>query len=58
MGISALALSGPISISYNSFNYVINQTVSIGEEGKRIAVDFVEGQVKNCLLYTSDAADE
>jgi hypothetical protein len=45
VGISALSLSGPISISYNGFEEAIGQAVAIAGTTKRVAVDFVEEQV-------------
>ncbi|MCP4124215.1 MAG: hypothetical protein GY751_20915, partial [Bacteroidetes bacterium] len=46
VGISALSLSGPISISYNGFTELINETVAVAGKAKQVAVDFVENQVK------------
>ena len=45
VGISGLSLSGPISISYNGFDQLIEQTVTIVGTTKRVAVKFVNDQV-------------
>ena len=44
VGISGLSLSGPISISYNGFDQLIEQTVTIAGTAKQVAVKF-EAQV-------------
>ena len=45
VGISGLSLSGPISISYNGFDQLIEQTVAIAGTAKQVAVSFVNDQV-------------
>ena len=45
VGISGLSLSGPISISYNGFTDVIDQTVAIAGTAKQVAVKFINDQV-------------
>ena len=45
VGISGLSLSGPISISYNSFEEAIEEAVTIAGTTKQVAVNFVEEQV-------------
>ena len=45
VGISGLSLSGPISISYNGFTDVIDQTVAIAGTVKQVAVKFINDQV-------------
>ena len=47
VGISGLSLSGPISISYNGFDQLIEQTVAIAGTAKQVAVKFVNDQVAN-----------
>ena len=45
VGISGLSLSGPISISYNGFDQLIDEAVAIAGTTKRVAVKFVNDQV-------------
>ena len=45
VGISGLSLSGPISISYNGFTDVIDQTVAIAGTAKQVSVKFINDQV-------------
>ena len=44
VGISELSLSGPISINYNGFDQLIDQTVAIAGTAKNVAVKFVNDQ--------------
>ena len=48
VGISGLSLSGPISISYNGFTDVIDQTVAIAGTAKQVAVKFVNVEGGDC----------
>ena len=45
VGISGLSLSGPISMSYNGFDHLVEETVAIAETAKRVAVEFADDQV-------------
>ena len=45
VGISGLSLSGPISISYNGFNQLVDEAVAIAGTAKQVAVKFVNDQV-------------
>ena len=40
-----LSLSGPISISYNGFNQLVDEAVAIAGTAKQVAVKFVNDQV-------------
>ena len=45
VGISGLSLSGPISMIYNGFDHLVEETVAIAETAKRVAVEFADDQV-------------
>ena len=49
VGISGLSLSGPISISYNGFDQLIEQTVAIAGTAKQVAVKYTEAQVSKVV---------
>ena len=49
VGISGLSLSGPISISYNGFDQLIEQTVAIVGTTKQVAVKYTEAQVSKVV---------
>ena len=49
MGISGLSLSGPISISYNGFDQLIDEAVAIAGTAKQVAVKYTEAQVSKVV---------
>jgi len=49
VGISGLSLSGPISISYNGFDHLIDEAVAIAGTTKRVAVNFAENQISKVV---------
>ena len=44
VGIRGLSLSGPISISYNGFDQLVDEAVAIAGTTKQVVVNFVEGK--------------
>ena len=40
-----LSLSGPISISYNGFNQLVDEAVAIAGTAKQVSVKFINDQV-------------
>ena len=49
VGISGLSLSGPISISYNGFDQLIDEAVAIAGTTKRVAVKYTDAQVSKVV---------
>ena len=50
VGVSGLSLSGPISISYNGFNQLVDEAVAIAGTAKQVAVKFVNDQVATAKI--------
>ena len=55
VGISGLSLSGPISISYNGFDQLIDEAVAIAGTTKRVAVKYTEAQVSKVVNGVKEA---
>ena len=49
VGISGLSLSGPISISYNGFDHLVDEAVAIAGTTKRVVVNFAENQISKVV---------